>query len=87
MGGLTWKQDVEIGYNDFNDEFSIMRFPGQVDLFVRIIQGNYWFENSLLCGRFFGAWILLNALMKPDATYPGTVIVISTVLGFGGIVD
>ncbi len=84
MAGLIKGQDIEISSVDFTDEFAKLLFTEQMDLFTRIIRKDYWNKDALLVGRSFGAWILINALMKIDDTYPGTVILIASVLGQGG---
>lgn len=83
FGALTWPDDIEIGSVDFDQEFAQLRFSDKVDFFRREIEDHYWSKGAMLLGRSFGGWILLNTLVGFDAAYPGTVILISSVLGYG----
>lgn len=74
---------MEIGYIDFKNQFSKLSFAKQVNLVARIINELYTETTALLVGRSFGGWILLNALMQRNEIYPGTVVLIASVLGYG----
>jgi len=79
---LLRRKQVEIIGVDFNREFSTMTFAGQVDWCRGVIRDSL-LSNDLILGRSFGAWIILNALVDPEENYPGTVILIASVLGYG----
>ncbi len=81
---IPWAGKVDICTIDFLRPFSSLPFPEQSAEFRQLFINNFWSSEDLLIGRSFGAWILLNALMEADCVYPGTVILISSVLGFGG---
>lgn len=83
LGRLPWKQSVEVGYIEIAGTFSEMGFSKRVDVIGHHVREVFWHESDLLLGRSFGAWILLNALMALDRRYPGTIILMSSVLGYG----
>lgn len=84
LRGLIPEDGAEISAVDFTREFGRLAFAEQVELFRRIIEESYWSKEALLLGRSFGAWILLNALVACRETFPGTVVLIASVLGSGG---
>jgi predicted alpha/beta hydrolase family esterase len=84
LGGLIPGGEIQVGFIDFIGRFARMSFPDQVAHVVRIISKKYWLDDALLLGRSFGAWIILNALMGLDVPFPGTAVLISSVLGVGG---
>ena len=83
-GRLSWYRQVEIGCIECTGYFARRTFSEQVAVFRRNLSERYWHADSLLLGRSFGAWIMLNGLMELDGEYPGTVILVAPVLGFGG---
>ena len=84
LSGLIPGGEIQVGFIDFIGRFARMSFSDQVDHVVRIISKDYCVEDALLLGRSFGAWIILNALLRLDVPFPGTVVLISSVLGLGG---
>lgn len=83
FGGLMWTQPVDIGHVDLTGPFARLRFSEQVDTVHGLIRQQYWSREALLLGRSFGAWILLHALMQLEESFPGTVVLLSAVLGYG----
>ena len=81
---LTWREKVELYYVDFTPAFGRLLFTEQIALFERIIREKFWSQDAILLGRSFGSWIILNTLMRFEPIYPGTVVLVSSVLGFGG---
>lgn len=84
FGRLSWCEKADIYSIDFTPEFARLLFTEQMALFRRSFREQFWSQNAVLLGRSFGSWVLLNALMKCETVYPGTVILVSSVLGFGG---
>jgi len=71
VSGLDWQRDL-----------APLDFAGQVDLVGERARG-FWHRNGILAGRSYGAWILLNTLLQAGTVYPGTVVCIASVLGYG----
>jgi len=84
LHGLLAPGAAEVSAVDFTPEFARLTFTQQMELFHQIICEQYWSRDALLLGRSFGAWILLNALMRLETQFPGTAILIASVLGSGG---
>jgi len=84
VAGLSLGDGIEVHSIDFTDQFGRMLFTDQMALFIETIEEQFWNEKALLLGRSYGAWILINSLMRMEPVYPGTVVLMSSALGFGG---
>ena len=76
---------VEIGGFEIIGQFSKLNFDKQINAVNNQITEHYWHKNNVLIGRSFGSWIILNSLLALDKPFPGPVILISSVLGHGGV--
>jgi len=72
LTGLEWARDLEG-----------LRFSAQVDLVTHEVRTRCWDEAAMVVARSFGAWILVNALLEMPEPHPGTVLCVSSVLGYG----
>lgn len=71
VAGLDWARDL-----------APLDMAGQVELVARNVMAHRH-PRAIVAGRSFGAWLLLNALLEADQVFPGTVVCIASVLGYG----
>jgi len=83
LGLLSWNEGTELGHVELTETFLKQSFSDVVSKVGRVIQDEYEHEDALLVGRSYGAWILLHALLENEGVYPGTVVLLSSVLGYG----
>lgn len=79
----AWNADVAVEGVDFGEAFVGLTFSAQVEVVAEEVRRGYWNERALVVGRSFGAWIVLHALMREETVYPGTVVLIASVFGYG----
>jgi len=83
FGMVRWPAaGVQISGLDWHRDLAQLDLAGQVELVARKARP-YWRRDGTLAGRSYGAWILLNTLVQEGTAYPGTVVCIASVLGYG----
>ncbi len=68
---------------DWGSDLAGRPFATQVRVVSALLASETPDEDSLVLGRSFGAWLVLNALIERDRPYPGTVVLLASVLGYG----
>lgn len=90
LGRILFDADVEIGHLDLTGRFLNavdLSFSTAIRRLAATIRTRYMHDECLLLGRSFGAWLILNALLKveEEAPFPGTTVLISPSLGHSHI--
>lgn len=75
---------LELGYKLKGREtpwsFEGLTFKEQLDLIAQDLRSDFWTEDAKLVAVSYGAYLLLNALSEQEQ-YPGSVLILSPVLG------
>jgi pimeloyl-ACP methyl ester carboxylesterase len=74
--------DLALRGIDFDHAFARLEFNAQIDQVMLLIDEAERFR-ALLVGRSFGAWLVLNALVKRGERTRASVVLLAPVLGYG----